>query len=155
MTIKRAGHRKYFSIEDANATLPLVGAIVTDLAELSRELNDRQRRLSFLLAGRNPDDHDLYHEELVQVQKELEKDTRRLLGYREELRALGAEPENGPEGFVHFPALLDARKVFLCWKLGESEVLYWHEPEANCTERLLLTADSVLGGMNGANLEGQ
>src|SRR3972149_10960942 len=147
MTYKRAGQRKLFSIEDANATLPLVRAIVADLAKLSREVNDRQRRLSFLLAGRNPNEHDLYHEDLVQVQQELEKDTRRLLDFREELRALGVESEGGAEGFVHFPAFLEDRKAFLCWKLGEGEVLYWHDLPTDCAERQLLTADSIPGGM--------
>ena len=105
--------------------LPLVRAIVADLTALSRDVNERRRRLSFLLAGRNPNDHDLYHEELVQVERELEKDTRRLHDYREELRALGVESEHGPEGFVDFPAFSDGHKISLCWKLGEEEVLFW------------------------------
>ena len=146
MDHKHAGQRKYFSIEEANATLPLVRAIVADLTELSQEVSDRRRRLSFLLAGRNPNDHDPYHEELVQVQQEMEKDTRRLHDYREELRALGVESENGLEGFVDFPALLDQRKVCLCWRLGEGEVLHWHQPKAGCTKRQLLTADIIPGG---------
>ena len=96
-------------------------------------LTDRRRRLSFLLAGRNPNDHDLYHEELVQIEQELEKDTRRLHDFREELRALGVESENGPEGYVDFPTFLDGRKMCLCWKLGEAELLFWHDPDAGCT----------------------
>ena len=77
--------------------LPLVRAIVADLSELARDVAERRRRISFLLAGRNPNDHDVYHEELVQMEQEMEKDTRRLHEYREELRALGIESENGPK----------------------------------------------------------
>jgi hypothetical protein len=151
MTHKHAKRREFFSIEEANAMLPLIRAIVADLTELSRDVNDRRRRLSFLLAGRNPNDHDLYHEELVQIEQELEKDTRRLHDYREELRALGVESENGPEGFVDFPAFSDGRKICLCWKLGEDEVLFWHDPDGGCTQRQNLTAESVAGGMPGAD----
>ncbi len=113
MTHKHANRREFFSIEEANAMLPLIRAIVADLTELSRDVDDRRRRLSFLLAGRNPNDHDLYHEELIQIEQELGKDTRRLHDYREELRALGVDAENGPEGFVDFPAFSDGRKICL------------------------------------------
>ena len=154
MTHKHAKRREFFTIEQANAMLPLVRAIVADLTELSRDVNDRRRRLSFLLAGRNPNDHDLYHEELVQIEQEMEKDTRRLHDYREELRALGVDSEKGLEGFVNFPAFLDGRKIHLCWKLGEDEVLFWHDPDGGCSQRQNLTAESVAGGMPGADAEG-
>jgi hypothetical protein len=145
MAHKRAGCRERFTVEEANAMLPLVRAIVADLADLSRELLDRRRRLSFLLAGRNPNDRDPYHQELVQVQNELEKDSQRLREYVEELRALGVEAANGPEGVVAFPSILDGRRVCLSWKLGEPEVLYWHEVDAGFRRRQPLTAGSVAG----------
>ena len=147
MTHKHAKRREFFSIEQANAMLPLIHAIVADLTELSRDVNDRRTRLSYLLASRNPNDHDLYHEELVQIEQELEKDTRRLHDFREELRALGVDAENGPDGFVDFPAVSDDRKICFCWKLGEEEVLFWHLPDARCSDRQPLTAESVAGGM--------
>jgi hypothetical protein len=28
---------------------------------------------------------------------------------------------------VDFPALREGREVYLCWRLGEDEVGYWHE----------------------------
>jgi hypothetical protein len=141
MLHKRLGRRASFTVSEANATLPLVRAIVADLTTLSSEIIDRRRRLSFLLAGRDPNDRDLYHQELVQIEEELEKDKRRLREYVEELRALGVELTNGPEGMVSFPSLLDDQKVCLLWKLGEPEVLYWYPYGASYTERQPLTAD--------------
>jgi hypothetical protein len=155
MTTKRVKQREFFSIEQANAMLPLVRVIVADLAELAREVNDRRQRISFLLSGRNPHQHDLYQEELVQVEGELEKDIRRLKDYREELRALGVEPDNSEEGLVDFPAVVDGRKVRLCWKLGEGEILYWHGPGEDCSERQLLTADSMAGGADAQDMSAQ
>jgi hypothetical protein len=146
MTHNRAKQRQFFSIEEANAMLPLIRAIVSDLAELSSDLIERKKRLSYLLVGRNQNSHDPYQEELIQIEQELEKDTRRLHDYREELRALGVESENSPDGFVDFPALFDGHKVYFCWKLGDGEVLFWHEPDADCAQRHHLTADSVAEG---------
>jgi len=139
---KRTVHRKIFTPAEANATLPLVRAIVSDLVDLSCELTERRQRLGLLLGGKAANPRDPYHEELVQVQKDMEKDTLRLREYVEELRALGVEPKSGTEGLVDFPALLNGRKVFLCWKLGESRVLFWHDLEAGYVGRQPVQADS-------------
>lgn len=145
MARKRTGPRRIFTIEEANAALPLVRAIVSDLAGLSCEVIERRRRLSLLLDGRAADSSDPYREELVQIAEELEKDSRRLREYVQELWDLGVEPTSGPEGLVDFPALVDGRKVHLCWKLGEPEVLYWHEMDAGFRERQPLTESSLAG----------
>lgn len=137
--------RKIFTVESANAALPLVRAIVTDLAQLSRDVVERRDRLSLLSAGRERGATDPYGEELVQIEEELEKDNDRLQEYVDELRNLGVEPKNGPEGLVDFPALFDGRPVYLCWKLGEPEVLFWHDLEAGFRGRQALTAGTTAG----------
>ncbi|HEY2827377.1 MAG TPA: DUF2203 domain-containing protein [Pirellulales bacterium] len=150
MTDNSKTDRKYFTVERANAMLPLVRAIVKDLAELSRDVIDRRDRLAHLLAGRNGQTTDVYSEELVQIEEELEKDGRRLRDYVEELTKLGLEPKNGQEGLVDFPTLIDGREAYLCWKLDEAEVLYWHELDGGFAGRQALTAGAGvdLGGIN-------
>jgi hypothetical protein len=133
--------RKVFTPAEADATLPLVRAIVSDLVELSCELAERRQRLSLLSGGKAGNPHDPYHEELVQVQKDMEKDTLRLCEFVKELRALGVEPKSGTEGLVDFPAILNGRKVYLCWKLGESRILFWHDLEAGYVGRQPLCPD--------------
>jgi hypothetical protein len=138
--------KKLFSVEDANAMLPLVRAIATDLSVLSREVIERRERLATLHQSRRPNkSHDAYSEELAQIEDELTKDSERLHDYVEELRALGVDPKNGPEGLIDFPSEMDGRIVFLCWKLGEPEVLHWHELEAGFRGRQSLFASSVSG----------
>ena len=134
---------KLFTVEQANAALPLVRAIVKDLAELSREVIERRDRLAMLQAGRVGQGQDAYSEELTQVEQELEKDAERLQEYVEELRQLGVEPKSGPEGLVDFPSMMDGRVVYLCWKLGEPEVMHWHELDAGFMGRQSLAAGSV------------
>ncbi len=134
--------------------LPLVRAIVKDLAELSRDVIDRRERLSHLLAGRNGQASDVYSEELAQVEEELEKDGRRLRDYVEELLKLGVEPKNGPEGLVDFPALVDGREVYLCWKLDEPEVMFWHDLEAGFAGRQSLIAEAGVESAGGSGGDG-
>ena len=78
--------RKLFTVDEANAVLPLVRSITTDLVNLSREVVDRRERLALLTAGRDSPPADAYGEELAQIQEELEKDSSQLHEYVEELR---------------------------------------------------------------------
>jgi hypothetical protein len=137
---------KLFTVEQANAVLPLIRAITADLVQLSREVTERRERLWLLQSNRPANARDAYYrEELLQIEEELEKDTARLHEYVEELRALGTEPKNGAEGLVDFPTLVEGRLAYLCWKFGEPEVLYWHELEAGFRGRQSLTAESAAG----------
>jgi hypothetical protein len=137
--------RKLFTVEQANATLPLVRAIVEDLARLSKDVVERRERLAFLTNGRNGRSADMYGAEVEEIEGELESDTQQLYDFVEELRQLGVEPKNGPEGLVDFPSLMDGRVVYLCWRLGESEVQFWHELDAGFAGRQSLMADACSG----------
>lgn len=146
MSDEQFAGRKQFTVEQANAALPLVRAIATDLARLSREVIERRERLAMLVAARGERGaKDLYGEELTQIEEELEKDREQLQEYVEELRQLGVDPKNGPEGLIDFPSMMDGREVYLCWKLGEPEVLFWHDLDAGFRGRQSLTAGSVAG----------
>lgn len=127
--------RKFFSVEEANRTLPLVRAIVGDivnqfgivqgLSERLESLNKRRRR-------RNLDDP--YTEEFAQSEAELETEQAKLRDFIEELEKLGVELK-GPDGLCDFPSIRDGREVCLCWRLGEPEVLFWHELHAGVAGR--------------------
>ena len=44
------------------------------------------------------------------------------------LRDIGA-------GLVDFPALANGRPIWLCWRLGEADIAWWHELEAGVAGR--------------------
>jgi hypothetical protein len=126
--------------------LPLVRAITGDLANLAKDVVERRHRLALLTSGRDLKAGDPYSDELAQMEGELERDAARLQEYVEELRDLGVEPKGAVEGLVDFPSMQDGRLVLLCWRLGEPEVLYWHDLESGFAGRQPLTAGSVSGG---------
>jgi hypothetical protein len=137
---------RLFTLEQANAMLPLVRAITGDLANLARDVMQRRHRLSVLTTGRELKSNDPYSDELAQMESELERDARKLQEYVDELRELGVEPKGAIEGLVDFPSEMDGHIVYLCWRLGEPEVLFWHDLESGFGGRQPLTADSVSGG---------
>jgi len=131
---------KIFTVEEANARLPLVRAIVGDMVELARGIIERQERLQQLAQGSSGDSSSLYQAELEQFKQELERDSERLQGYLDELLELGIEPKGPAEGLVDFPAMIDGRLAYLCWKYDEPEILFWHELDAGFRGRQPLTA---------------
>ena len=134
---------RLFTLEQANATLPLVRAITQDLAKISFDVFERHRQLNRVMAGREVDDNSPYSEELIQVQQDLDKQTEQLEEYPVELKQLGVEPRNGPGGMidtVDFPSERNDRTVYLCWQLGEQEISHWHDLEAGFAGRQQLFA---------------
>lgn len=132
--------KRVFTIHEANATLPLVRAIVADVVELARDVTERRQRLLALAPAGRRRSADPYQEELDLAEEELEGDSRRLAEYVEELRQLGVEAKSVTEGLVDFPAVFEGRDVWWCWKLGEPEVAFWHEADAGFWERQPLAA---------------
>lgn len=132
--------KRVFTIQEANAALPLVRAIVADLVALAREVTERRQRLLALAPSQSRRSADPYQEERDLAEEELEGDARRLAEYVEELRQLGVETRSVTEGLVDFPAVLAGRDVWLCWKLGEPEVAFWHEADAGFWGRQPLAA---------------
>jgi len=130
--------RKLFSVEEANKALPLVRAIVGDIVRQYRVVEGLQQRLSTVLTDRRRPSDDLYSEELVQSKNELETEEDKLRTYIEELKNLGVELKS-EEGLCDFRSMMGGREVYLCWRLGKPEVMFWHELDAGFAGRQRLT----------------
>lgn len=47
----------------------------------------------------------------------------------EEIQETGCLLKDLDQGLLDFPAMLGDREVYLCWKLGEEQIEYWHHIE--------------------------
>jgi hypothetical protein len=133
--------KRYFTIEQANKMLPLVRAVVQDIAPLAQDLIQRRERLLKARPSERVKMSESHEEELNQVQQEFARDAAKLEEYMDELRELGVELK-GADGIVDFPGLKDGREVCLCWKLGEPEVAHWHDVDAGFAGRQKLIANA-------------
>ena len=113
--------QKLFELEEARSTLPLVSRIVSDIVEVTAQMKEIYLEIREV-AGEGSD-----RERLDELQERLQKIADGRSEFFEELAALGIEMKDPNKGLVDFPALLDGRVVYLCWKLGEETIEHWHE----------------------------
>ena len=126
--------KKYFTVEEANKALPLVKAIVGDVVRQYHSVQDLKQRLAAVTTEHRRPSSDPYSEELAQSQAELDAEEAKLESYIDELKHLGVELK-GPDGLCDFYSIMDGREVYLCWRLGEPEVMHWHELNAGVAGR--------------------
>ncbi|MGE3820184.1 MAG: DUF2203 domain-containing protein [Isosphaeraceae bacterium] len=118
--------KTYFTVAEANRTLPLVKAIVEDVVRQYGVVNVLQQRLTAVISDHRRPSSDPYSEELAQTQAELQEEEQTLKSYIDELKQLGVELKS-PDGVCDFRSMQDGREIYLCWRLGEPEVAHWHE----------------------------
>ena len=132
-TVEQQHEKKFFTVVEANQRLPLVRAIVDDIVRLFTDVQERRLRLADLLQRdplRSKRSSTPYTEELEQMDTEIRADIERLNVFAHELAELGVELKDPNIGLCDFPTLIEGREAYLCWKLGEPEVGFWHDLHA-------------------------
>src|SRR5262249_53585623 len=70
---KRSPSKRYFTVAEANAALPLVKVIVRDIAELAQELRERHERLARIRTPAHEPSSGAYDEEMDEIHAEFER----------------------------------------------------------------------------------
>ncbi len=112
---------KHFTVEQANAALPLVRSIVADLVELESRLETAARRYRAL-----KQDADKPQIELNETRHQIAALVEERDLYVAELDQVGVRLGDPARGICDFPAVIDGEPVFLCWELGEEAVDHVH-----------------------------
>jgi len=115
--------KKCFTAEDANRSLVLVRRIVSDIVNHYHDLCELHSVYKTQSQRGNSEEAEQTRQRYIDI-------TDRLSELRNELEEIGCELKDLELGLVDFPSLFDGREIFLCWKLGESDVHFWHEVTA-------------------------
>ena len=115
---------RHFTVEQADATLPLVRRIVGDLLQLHPRwraaVTAFETEQAVVTAAGETDAARLARLEAGRLAGEIE-------ACLEELEQIGCVFKGFDAGLVDFPSWLDGREVYLCWQLDEPRVEHWHE----------------------------
>ncbi len=117
---------QYFTLNEANALLSRLSELLLQMQE-SKAKHDQLREKATEYVHRMSSNGHVIEMELNETRQELAKATAELNSLIERGRELGCEVKDIDQGLVDFRAERDGREVYLCWKLGEPQVRWWHE----------------------------
>jgi hypothetical protein len=108
-----------FTAEEANRLLPELTVSLTAIQQARRVVlagGERVRRSAPANGGGRVGKD--YWEALATLRREVESLAQRGIVLR--------DPESG---LIDFPGRIEGQDAFLCWRLGEDRVAWWHPPE--------------------------
>jgi hypothetical protein len=111
---------KYFSVQEANRSLVLVNKVVKDILSLYCRAKVVEEHYSVL-------DRETERKERLGLKRQYEVLLKRLQSYNNELNSIGCQLRDWQTGTVDWPAVYEGREVYLCWRMGDTQVEYWHE----------------------------
>jgi hypothetical protein len=137
---------QFYDIDDANARIPEVRELLATLRDqreslvgLRDEALERQSALEAGVPGGGAGSHESGG---VERDPELRRIRLRMQGLIDQMQAAvtqldewGITLRDIQSGLIDFPALVNGRQVWLCWRLGEDDVEWWHELSAGVAGR--------------------
>lgn len=117
--------KKWFTLEEANAMLPIIREEIEALQSIKREFEKRYLHLKLVKekAGKpRQDDPDPFF--TLEVELEFMQIEARTIV--QSIHMKGAQLKDLDLGLVDFPSLRDGEEVLLCWRLGEEAITHWH-----------------------------
>jgi hypothetical protein len=118
---------KLFTLAQAQSLIPQVSrllraavAIKSEFAQAERALQSFSERV-MLMGGMAVD-----YGQVLEAKGRRESEAARLRNAVEQLQDLGCLVKDLDTGLVDFPTLFRGREVYLCWKLGEPSIEFWH-----------------------------
>lgn len=110
---------KLYTREEANELLP---HLAPALVELREKFEEAARVRSAVARAAASNGWSLQREEWSQTLARVTELLERLDEWNVQLRDVTT-------GLVDFPSVIEGEEAFLCWRLGEPEVGYWHPPD--------------------------
>jgi len=120
--------RRYFTVDDANALLPELTALLRAMLDARQHMIDSRQTWEPMVEKARSNGGGAHGRALY-------KDTQTIHTTLEQLTDWGILIKDVDTGLVDFPHMRDGREVYLCWRLGEPSVMYWHDADSGVAGR--------------------
>ncbi len=138
--------RRFFSIEEANALVPVLQDQLEQLQRLQHVAQDKFEEMERLKqVGKDSSGNFILGYDLKLSQEIFDQAITEANDLIRQVNDQGCEIRNIAMGLVDFPARVDGHEVLFCWQAGESEILFYHERHAGFQGRRALTSDEGAG----------
>src|SRR5947209_4221509 len=132
---------RLYSLADAEAALPQIVPILEAIRDARRALAASEGELDRLLGPTRSNGHGVDTSRLEETRAATMRATAVLRARSAELDALGVELKDPETGLIDFQSRRHGRIVYLCWRLGEPRIDWWHELDTGFAGRRPLERD--------------
>ncbi len=126
---------KQFTLAEANAMLPLVRSIATDIREVFCSVIGRRTDLHRMLRKGSLSSGPLYDDEIAESRADLQQEYDQIWKYREELESLGVILRRPETGHIEFPTVLCGHDAFFSWHVDDSNIRFWRSADSPYSAR--------------------
>ena len=117
---------RQFTHEEAQSLIPRLAELVLQIQERKHDYDHHETRVAELTVKMRGNGH-MIEAELRNAQTGLERAAGEVNRLVEQVHDMGCELKGIEEGLIDFRTEMDGREVYLCWKLGEDTIVWWHE----------------------------
>ena len=121
--------RVYYNLAEANALLPRLEFLFSELGRIQQAVNSLVRHAKRQGVEMDPDSiatRPARSPVRRQIEDRLIEFTRDYDELLSEIESMGVVIEDLDAGTVNFFSWMDGREVFLSWQTGEPEIAHWH-----------------------------
>lgn len=130
---------QHFTPDEANRLLHRVEPLLRDLVEKRRALREQQGTFAAFQAKARGNGGTAAGPEVAAARRAAERLAAELRQGMEDLQALGCLVKDLDMGLVDFPAMRNGVEVYLCYRLGEDRIAFWHGTDEGFAGRKPLT----------------
>ena len=118
---------KRFTLAEAQALVPHVDRLLREAIALKAEYDEAEGAMQkftqrvMMMGGVSVD-----RERAIDIRSRREDAGGKLRGAIEQVQELGCLIKDLDTGLVDFPTTFRGEEVYLCWKLGETAIEFWH-----------------------------
>lgn len=131
-----------FTLAEAQRLTPRAGELLREAIanksayeEAEREIQEFQQRV-MMMGGITAD-----RDRMLESRKKRDEAAARLRAAVEAVQEIGCLIKDLDIGLIDFPTLYRGTEVYLCWKLGEPEIEFWHGVEEGFRGRKRIDQD--------------
>lgn len=115
----------YFTREEAEALLPAITPVLEQIRDEHRAMQQVEVELGELHAQSINNGHHL-HGRIASLQHRLQQHIEQQQTLLGELAGFGCVLKDPEMGLIDFLSQRAGQEIYLCWRLGEERILFWH-----------------------------
>jgi len=115
---------RYYALDAANARLDELRPLLERLRQDRDAVAEAQRDLTRFRESNGSEDHAM---ELQDRQARIRELVKRMQQTVARIDSWGITLRDITTGLIDFPALAAGRPIWLCWRVGEDDIGWWHE----------------------------